>query len=187
MYKEVSVLFEFNEDLKIFNYDAKLLSGFKCANTVDILGIVFDIIFFFYIYSNQYEFRYDYDLWRIILFGSILYIIYEIAKIYSKYLISQNIKRERLEITDNGINITYNEKILFRDSLKYIEIPWEKIRYAQTLEHNATLQNTSFIKLLSYREEYKTIQIFTADGLFKIFIENSFEAANLINSKTKTI
>ena len=180
-------MFEFKEDLKIFNYDAKLLSGFKCTNTIDILGIVFDVVVLFYIYSNKYDFIYFYDLWQIIFFGGILYIIYEIAKIYCKYLISQNIKRERLEITDNGINIMYNERVLFRDSFKYIEIPWEKIRYAQALEHNATFQNTSFIKLLSYREEYKTIQIFTSDGLFKIFIENSFEAANLINSKTKTI
>lgn len=170
--------------MKIFNYDSKLLSSFNQANTIDAIAIIVDIIAFIWVYENPFEF--GYELWRIILLGIILYAIYEVAKIYCKYLISQNIKRERLEITDNGINITYNEKVLLRESLKYVEITWEKVKYSQTIDHNVTLKSTNLIGLLTYREEYKTIQIYTSDGLFKIFIENSVEATDLINSKVQT-
>ena len=171
--------------MKIFNYDSKLLSAFNHVNTIDAIAIIVDVIAFIWVYENPYDF--GYELWRIVLLGIFLYGAYEIAKIYCKHLIAQNIKRERLEITDNGINITYNEKVLFRESLKYVEIPWEKVKYSQTIDHNVTFKNTSFIGLLSYREEYKTIQIYTSDGLFKIFIENSMEATNLINSKVQPI
>ena len=170
--------------MKTFNCDKKLITSFKVSNGADIVGLIVDVIFFIYLYSNASEFGYDgIVLWYILLWAVIICAIFSGIKLYCRFLILGNIEKEKLDITEKGLNMTFNEKVLFSDSLKYVEVPWDTVKKAEKVDHTTT--KITLMDMFVYKTEYKTIHIYTTNGLFKLFIENSEEAVKIINTKTR--
>jgi len=167
----------------IFNYDKKLLTGIKSGNFMDIVDLIIDFILgVWFLNKLSEEGLEEHFVFTLILIGIILYFIYLIVKLACRFLITSNIEKEKLEITINGLNMTFHERVLISETLKYVEIPWSKVKSAEAINNGFSLKNLNLLNLFTYKEEYKTIQIYTSNGLFKLFIENNNEAAELINS-----
>lgn len=178
--------------MKIFYYDKMLLTGLKAENVVDMVLMSLDLIFGIWVLNELSEEGYQrHFMFTLILFGIVIYFVCLSVKLAHRYLIVSNIEKEKLEITQTGLNMTFHEKVLSSESLKYAEVPWAKVKSAEAINQDTSRRGFKLSDLLPLRElsdvfvdkkEYKTIRIYTSDGLFSIFIEKNNEAVKLINS-----
>jgi len=170
--------------MKIFNCDKSIINGIKTLNLLDgiclIVGFVLGVIVL-----NEYSYLriFANTEYMLIVLFLVLLLGYDLVKIIFRFIISGNLEKERLEITDNGLNMLFYEKLYSSESVKYAEVLWSDVKYAEAVDRKVSFRWVDIFKVSAYREEYRTINIYTKNGLYRLCIENVFDAIAFINGK----
>ena len=122
----------------------------------------------------------------LILIVLVVFFIFSLLRIISKKSVMYNLEHEKLEITQDGLIMTYVQRLQNGESLKRIELSWEHIINAESITRQQfSFRNFNWSDLFTFNEEYKTIQINTTEGKYKLCIEFSLDAITLINENAQ--
>lgn len=176
--------------MRVFYYDRKMIAAIKVANTIDAIELIaidgfLALVLFKQIINPFHERNFFYNL---LLFAVGVYFLFSFLIIFSKFLNIHNLKQEKLEIFQDGLAMTFVERLQNGESLRNIYLPWEEIRYAELIQaEQISVKNLRLSNLFKFREEYKTIEIHTDKRIYKLFIEYSIDAVDIINRKGKPL
>ena len=172
--------------MKIFNCDKSIINGIKTLNLLDgiclIVGFVLGVIVL-----NEYSYLriFANTEYMLIVLFLVLLLGYDLVKIIFRFIISGNLEKERLEITDNGLNMLFYEKLYSSESVKYAEVLWSDVKYAEAVDRKVSFRWVDIFKVSAYREEYRTINIYTKNSPFSEAVSKN-QSAKCFRTKACT-